>query len=131
MALGDPTQSRTTDFQTSTTDYTAGEEPWNKNIEGYEIDSEQTEASTYQCDWNKWHGLYRNVPELRSTIDVHSKWVVGKKLIMSNSTKKIVDRWKGNGLDTARKITEKGLSKIIILCFHKNCTNPTWRQIGD
>lgn len=119
MALSDPTQSRTTNMQTSTTDYVAGEEPWNKNIEGYRIEDEATESSTYICDWNKWHGLYRKVPELRSIIDVPSKWIVGRKLIMDDKTRKIVERWKGNGLDTVRKIliNIKRTSKIGGDCY--------------
>ena len=132
MALSDPTQSRTTDFQTSTTDYTAGEEPWNKNIKGYNIDSEQTEASTYQCDWDKWHGFYRNVPELRSTIDVSSKWIVGKKLIMDDKTRKIVERWRGNGLDTPRKIliNIKRTSKIGGDCYAEKIKDKAGRLIN-
>jgi len=119
MALSDPTQIRTTDYQTSTTDYIAGEEPWNKNIEGYNIDSEATESSKYVCDWNKWHGLYRNVPELRSTIDVWSRWIIGRKLIMNTATEKIVGRWRGNGIDTVRKIliNIKRTSKIGGDCY--------------
>ncbi len=119
MALSDATQIRTTDMQTSTTEYTAGQEPWNKNIKGYSIDSKSTEVSNYICDWNKWHGLYRNVAELRSIVDVPSKWIVGKKLIMSDATKKIVERWRGNGIDTPRKILTniKRTSKIGGDCY--------------
>ena len=104
MSLTDPLQSRTTDFQASTTDYTAGEEPWNKNIKGYVIDPLSTETNTYICDWDKWHGIYRNVAELRSTIDVWSRWIVGKKLLMDKNTEKLVSRIKGKGKDTFRQI---------------------------
>lgn len=104
MALSDPTQTRTTNLQTKTTDYTAGEEPWNKNIQSYDIDSFGTEVSTYQCDWDKWHGMYRSIAELRSTIDVWSKWIVGKKLIVDDRTNKIISRIKGNNKDTFRQI---------------------------
>lgn len=132
MALSDPTQTRTTDMQTSTTNYIAGEEPWNKNIEGYSIDSKSTEASTYVCDWTKWHGLYRNVPELRSCIDVSSRWIVGKKLTMSPATKKIVDRWRGNGIDTPRKILTniKRVSKIGGDCYAEKIKDKAGRLIN-
>ena len=119
MALSDPTQTRTTSMQTATTDYVAGEEPWNKNIAGYDIYSQETETNLYQCDWKKWHGLYRNIPELRSTIDVWSKWIVGKKLITDDKTKKIIDRIKGTGKDTFRNllINIKRTSKIGGDCY--------------
>ena len=132
MALTDPTQTRTTDFQTSTTDYTAGDEPWNKNITGYSIDELSTEATTYQCDWEKWHGIYRNVPELRSTIDVWSKWIVGKKLKLSPATEKIVSRIKGNGKDTIRNIliNIKRVSKIGGDCYSEIIEDKAGRLIN-
>ena len=104
MALTDASQSRTTGYDTSTTSYTAGEEPWNKNIEGYTINQEGTEAVTYQCDWEKWHGMYRNIAELRSTIDTECRWIIGKKFTMDDKTEKITGRIKGKGKDTIRKI---------------------------
>jgi len=114
MPLTDIDSTKITDMQTSTTDYTAGEEPWNKNLDGFEIDTKETENSTYQTDWIKWHGLYRNIAEAASTIDVHCRWVIGKKLKMSKQTEKIVSRIRGNGIDTFRKIlmNMKRTSKI-------------------
>lgn len=87
MALNDPTQIRTTDLDNATTSYTAGQEPWNKNLDGYVIPNKDTDASSYQADWSKWHGLYRKIPELRSTIDTESRWIIGKKIKMDKRAK--------------------------------------------
>lgn len=104
MALSDIEQTRTTDLNTATTSYTAGQEPWNKNLDGYRIENESTEAFTYQSHFEQWHGIYRNVAELASVTDIEARWIVGKKLIMSDATKKIVDRFRGNGKQTFRDI---------------------------
>jgi len=120
MALTDPTQTITTDLQSETTSYNAGDEPWNKNLEGFNIDSLGTESSTYQCDWEKWHGLYRKIPELRSTIDTECRWIVGKKLIYGDKrSEEIAKRISGKGKDTMRKIllNIKRTSKIGGDCY--------------
>ena len=117
MALSDPMEMITTDMQNIS--YIAGQEPWNKNLDIYTFDTKQTNQSSYQCDWTKWHGIYRTIPEARSTIDVWCSWVVGAKLIMDEKTKKITDRWKGAGNDTLRKILKnlKRTSKICGVAF--------------
>ena len=114
MALSDPTQIRTSDLNTQTTSYTAGEEPWNKNLDGYTFSTLGTESVTYQCDWDKWHGIYRKIPELRSTIDTECKWIIGKELIMDKNTQSITKRINGKGKETFRKIllNIKRVSKI-------------------
>src|SRR3990167_5105520 len=114
MALSDPTQIRTSDLNTQTTSYTAGEEPWNKNLDGYTFSTLGTESVTYQCDWDKWHGIYRKIPELRSTIDTECKWIINKKLIMDKNTEAITKRISGKGNESFRKIllNIKRVSKI-------------------
>ena len=105
MSLTDPTQSRTTDYDNQMTSYTAGEEPWNKNLDGYETGTLSTDAITYNCDFRKWHWLYRNIPELRAGIDIFSLWVVGKKIKFKNSSQEdVIKRIKGNGKQTFREI---------------------------
>lgn len=112
MALSDPTNLITTEFNDVT--YTAGQEPWNKNLDQYSFDTKETEKNSYQADWTKWHGIYRSIPEARSTIDVWCNWIVGKKLTMDDSTTEIVNRIKGIGNDTFRMIlkNQKRVSKI-------------------
>ena len=112
MALSDPTQMITTALNDIS--YTAGQEPWNKNLDQYTFDDRDTETNTYIPNWTKWHGIYRTIPEARSTIDVWCNWIIGKKLAMDDKTKKITDRIKGNGKDTFRIIlkNQKRTSKI-------------------
>ena len=112
MALSDPTEITTTALNDIS--YTAGQEPWNKNLDQYTFDNIDTDVNLYIPDWTKWHGIYRTIAEARSTIDVWSSWVIGEKLIMDEKTKKITDRIKGNGTDTIRKILKnmKRTSKI-------------------
>ena len=115
MTLTDPTQIRTTDLDNATTSYTAGQEPWNKNLDGYNIPNKETEVNTYQADWTKWHGIYRNTPELRSTIDKLVAWIINKKLILKNKAAKDFNkRVKGTGKQTLRKILSNQLRTAII-----------------
>lgn len=112
MALSDPTAMITTELNDIS--YTAGQEPWNKNLDQYKFDSKDTVFNNYICNWTKWHGIYRSIPEARSTIDTWCNWIIGKKIIMDDKTKKITDRIKGNRSDTFRKILRnmKRVSKI-------------------
>jgi len=112
MALSDPTQIITTELNDIS--YTAGQEPWNKNLDQFSFDSKETDINVYVCEWTKWHGIYRSIPEARSTIDVWSAWVVGKKIEMDDKTQKIIDRIEGNSKDTFRIILKnmKRTSKI-------------------
>lgn len=102
MTLADPSTIITTDLNDIT--YIAGQEPWNKNLDQYSFEKKETDINTYSVDWAKWHGIYRTIPEARSTIDVWCKWIVGKKIIQDAKTKKITDRIKGNGIDSIRTI---------------------------
>lgn len=103
MALTDPTQMRTTAMDNVTV--TAGLEPWNKNLNNYLIPGKDTEAIKYVTDWFKWHGLYREVAELRSTIDTECRWIISKEIKYKDAkTKAAAKRIKGNGKKTFRQI---------------------------
>ena len=112
MALSDPREAITTAMNDIS--YTAGQEPYNKNLAQYTFDNIETDTNSYIPDWTKWHGIYRTIAEARSTIDIWSFWVVGDKLIMDDKTRKITDRIKGNGKDTIRIIlrNQKRVAKI-------------------
>lgn len=113
MAFTDIDSATLTDM--NNIEYTAGEEPWNKNLNSFLIDTQETEVSNYISDWTKWHGMYRNIPELRSTIDIWSRWVINKDIKFNNDThKKIADRITGIGKDTFKRllINIKRTSKI-------------------
>ena len=112
MSLTDPTQMRTTE---PSYNYAAGQEPWNKSLDGYNIPEKDTEASTYKSDWTKWHGIYRDTPEQRSTIDKLVAWIINKKLILNNKAARDFDkRLKNQGRHTLRKILSNHLRTSII-----------------
>ena len=113
MALSDPTSM--IEVELNDISYTAGQEPWNKNLDQYTFDSQDTEVNNYIPDWTKWHGIYRSIPEARSTIDTWCNWVIGKVLKMDGKTKKIVDRIEGNGKITFRKIL-KNVLRVSCIC---------------
>lgn len=104
MALHDISSSRTTDLNTSTTEYSAGDEPWNRNTEGFNIENVSTETNSYLCDFQKWHGFYRTIPEFRANVNTFASWIVGRKLILTKANEKILKRIKGNGKDNIRDI---------------------------
>lgn len=112
MALSDPTSMA--EINLNDISYTAGQEPWNKNLDQYTFDSSDTDFNNYIPDWTKWHGIYRSIPEARSTIDTWINWIIGKKLTMDSKTRKIVERIEGNNKDTFRVILKnvKRVSKI-------------------
>jgi len=112
MVLSDPTAMITTELNDIS--YTAGQEPWNKNLDQFDFDTSDTDFNNYIPDWTKWHGIYRSIPEARSTIDVWCNWIVNTKITMDDKTRKITDRIKGNGKDTFRIIikNQKRVSKI-------------------
>lgn len=112
MSLTDPSQMRTTEPNYT---YAAGQEPWNKSLDGYNIPGKDTEVNTYQSDWTKWHGLYRDTPEQRSTIDKLVAWIINKKLILNNKAARDFDkRLKSQGRHTLRKLLSNHLRTAII-----------------
>lgn len=113
MALSDPTQAITTALNDIS--YIAGQEPWNRNLAQYTFENIETDTSNYIPDWTKWHGIYRTIAEARSTIDIECEWIVGRKLIMDDKTRKIIDRISGGGKDTFRIIL-KNQQRVAKIC---------------
>ena len=109
MALTDIDSTIVTTLNTTTTDYTAGQEPWNKNLNGLLIDSKDTDVSTYQPDWIKWHGYYRTIAEVKSMIDTYCRWLIGKEIKAKDTrTEEAIRKIKGNGKETFRSILLNG-----------------------
>jgi hypothetical protein len=87
----------------------------NNSITNPSINTQNTEISTYICDWSKWHGMYRTIPELQAVIDKIVMWAAGKgiKAVDPNKQKEI-DRIVGFGKDTARDVAIN-LMKVAII----------------
>jgi len=89
--------------------------PWQKNLNNININEIETNSIKYVVDWKKWHGIYRTIPEYKSSVDTNCRWIIGKRIIPKNKkTKEIIAKIKGNGKDTIKNIllNQKRTSKI-------------------
>lgn len=60
--------------------------------------------TTYIVDWTKWHGYYRQIPELQSIIDKKALWTIGKGFKADEKVSAVLKKIKGNGKDTFNTI---------------------------
>jgi len=96
-----------------TTDYS------NQGTE-FEVDSKTTDSaeiseSSYSPDFNKWHGYYREIPELRAVINKLASWTFGRAINAKGSNKKKLERIKGFGKDNARNVL-KNCWRTALIC---------------
>lgn len=66
--------------------------------------AEDTGDISYICEWTRWLGFYKGVPDLQSSIDKKAFWTVGKGYKTSEKNKKILSQIKGNGKETFNSI---------------------------
>ncbi len=109
MGIYDPDAMKVIDVT-----FIAGQEPWQKNLDNFRIDAEETENQEYQQDWTKWHGFFRNVPDYRTAMLTFIDWVIGKKLIMDRRTEEIVKKIRGNGKQSFRMILKNHFLTSVI-----------------
>lgn len=68
-------------------------------------DTTSSAGMNYTPRWSYWYNYYRNIPELKSTIDRVAMWVVGKGFETNDEkTKKILRKIKGNGKESFNNI---------------------------
>jgi len=92
------------------------------NISGfdYSVNPQDTDGTTglneteYQCNWSKWHGYYRQIPELQAVIDAKARWTIGKGFKTDEKTKKILDKIKGFGKDSFNTILHNAIRTFTI-----------------
>ena len=108
------------------------EKTTDQNLTYVNIDEIETNSIKYVPDWRKWHGIYRTIPEYKSSIDTYCLWIIGKKLITDKKTKKIISKIKGNGKDHMKKIllNLKRTSKICGDAFAEKIKNKAGRLIN-
>lgn len=58
----------------------------------------------YTCNWTKWLGFYKSIPDMQSTIDKKAFWSVGNGYKADKNTKKTLNRIRGNGKETFNSI---------------------------
>lgn len=63
--------------------------------------ADSTTELKYQCDWNKWHGIYKDIPFLAALINAKAFWTVGKGYTDGPSYLKKI---RGNGKQTFNSI---------------------------
>jgi hypothetical protein len=94
------------------------------------ISPQDTSISLYSPDWTKWHGIYREVPEIQTTIDKVSFWSAGKGVIAKEPGKqKQLDKITGDGKDTIRDIVIN-LMRTARICGD-SFASITWNTRGE
>ena len=81
------------------------------NVTDFSVDAMQTDAAGNQPEtefsfpeWSKWYGYYRQIPELKSSIDAIAKWTIGKGYQADATTTVTLDYISGYGEDTFNTI---------------------------
>lgn len=80
------------------------------NVTSVTVAAATTETTNYpewsSPHWSTWYGYYKKVPDLKSIIDAKATWTVGKGYEADEATKAILDKIKGNGIDTFNTILQ-------------------------
>jgi len=75
----------------------------------------EKEESYWTPEFDKWHGWYRNTPELRSVIDKLASWTFGRGIKADKKNKAKLNKIKGNGNESARLVL-KNIWRCAIIC---------------
>ena len=67
---------------------------------------DQNETTWINTDFGQYLVYYQKIPELKSTINTKSKWLIGKGVQADTATMKILDGWRGWGKDTKNTILQ-------------------------
>lgn len=75
--------------------------------------------TTYDCDWPKWHGYYRYIPEFQAVIDKLASWTVGRGFKADTKTMAMLKKIKGFGKDDFNSLLENFVRTFLICgdCF--------------
>lgn len=63
-----------------------------------------TSEESWLGSWDRWHGIYKDVPLLAALIEAKAMWTVGKGFKAEASTKTMLGKIRGNGKDTFNTI---------------------------
>lgn len=67
-------------------------------------DGAEETGTAYIPNFKKWHGYYRQIPELRAVINKFASWTFGRKIIADEANQKKLKKIKGFGKDSARAV---------------------------
>jgi hypothetical protein len=76
--------------------------------------TESGEAYSYTPDFDKWHGYYREIPELRAVINKFGSWTFGRGIKANKQNKAKLDKIKGFGKDSARSVLKNAWRTAMI-----------------
>lgn len=77
-------------------------------------DAASTTEIEFQANWDKWNGYYKQISILQSVIDKKAIWTVGKGFKTDETTKKTLDKIRGNGKETFNTIMDNAVKTYTI-----------------
>jgi len=80
-----------------------------------ETDGIEIEGTGYSPNFKKWHGYYRQIPELRAVINKLASWTFGRGIKADKKNKEKLDKIKGWGKDSARNVL-KNQWRTALIC---------------
>lgn len=93
----------------------------NTNItDGYTVDVVSTDSPSgsetrHTPDFDKWHGFYRTIPELRTVINKLASWTFGRGIKSDKKNKEKLKKIKGWGKDSPRGVL-KNQWRVAMIC---------------
>src|SRR3990167_8236994 len=97
---------QTTDFSNQGTEYSVS----SKSTDGSEISE-----TFFTPNFNKWHGYYRTIPELRAVINKLASWTFGRGIKANEKNQAKLNKIKGFGKDSARSVL-KNQWRTALIC---------------
>lgn len=97
---------QTTDFSTQGTEF---------SVTYQDTDGKEETGTSYIPNFKKWHGYYRQIPELRAVINKLASWTFGRKIKADEANQKKLDKIKGIGKDSARGVL-KNCWRTALIC---------------
>jgi len=86
---------QTTDFSGQNTSY---------SVDSKSVDNSQGSETRYTPNFDKWHGYYRKIPELRAVINKLASWTFGRGIKADKKNQDKLDKIRGNGKDSPRLV---------------------------
>jgi hypothetical protein len=97
---------QTTDFSNQDTEY---------SVDFVTTDGEEINGTAYTPYFKKWHGYFRQIPELRAVINKLSSWTFGRGIEADKKNQEKLNKLKGFGKDSARSIL-KNCWRVALIC---------------
>ena len=80
-----------------------------------DTDGAEINGTSYIPNFKKWHGYYRQIPELRAVINKLASWTFGRGIKANKINQAKLDKIKGFGKDSARSVL-KNIWRVALIC---------------